>query len=58
MDYPELIAAAEANLKAKGILKNYSVGEGIYFRQGTETNHANRFSREYFERLRVQVQAD
>ncbi len=51
MDYPELIAAGEANLKAKGILKNYSVGEGVYFRQGTETNHANRLSREYFERF-------
>ena len=51
MDYPELIAAGEANLKAKGILKNYSAGEGVCFRQGTETNHANRFSREYFERF-------
>ena len=51
MEYRELIAAAEANLKAKGILKNYSVDEGIHFRQGTETNHANCSSREYFERL-------
>ena len=51
MEYQELIAAAEANLKAKSILKNYSVGEGIHYRQGTETNHANCSSREYFERL-------
>ena len=51
MEYQELIAAAEANLKAKNILKNYSVGEGIHYRQGTETNHANCSSREYFERL-------
>jgi len=51
MDYQELIAAAEANLMAKSILKNYSVGEGVHFRQGTETNHANCSSREYFERL-------
>jgi isopentenyl diphosphate isomerase/L-lactate dehydrogenase-like FMN-dependent dehydrogenase len=51
MEYPELIAAAEANLKAKGILKNYSVDEGIYFRQGAETNFANRSSRRCFERF-------
>ena len=51
MEYAELIAAAEANLQAKGILKNYSVGQGFHFRKGAETNHANRSSREFFERF-------
>ena len=51
MEYAELIAAAEANLQAKGILKNYSVEQGFHFRKGAETNHANRSSREFFERF-------
>ena len=34
MEYQELITAAESNLKAKTILKNYSVDEGIHFRKG------------------------
>ena len=39
MEYQELIAAAEANLKAKNILKNYCVAEGANYRQGAETNY-------------------
>ena len=34
MEYQELIAAAEANLKAKGIYKGYCVAEGKPIRQG------------------------
>jgi isopentenyl diphosphate isomerase/L-lactate dehydrogenase-like FMN-dependent dehydrogenase len=49
MDYRELVAAAETNLKAKNILTNYSVGEGTYLRQGAETNYVNRFNLQYFE---------
>lgn len=49
MDYRELVAAAELNLKLKGILGNYSVGEGSYLRQGAETNYVNRFNVQYFE---------
>jgi isopentenyl diphosphate isomerase/L-lactate dehydrogenase-like FMN-dependent dehydrogenase len=49
MDYKELVAAAESNLKAKNILTNYSVGEGTNLRQGTETNYVNRFNVQYFE---------
>jgi hypothetical protein len=30
MEYGELVSKAEANLKAKGILKNYTLGEGSY----------------------------
>jgi len=51
MEYRELIAAAEANLKAKNILKNYSVEEGSYLRQGAETNFVNRYNLQYFERF-------
>jgi isopentenyl diphosphate isomerase/L-lactate dehydrogenase-like FMN-dependent dehydrogenase len=49
MDYRELVAAAELNLKLKSILTNYSVGEGTYLRQGAETNFVNRFNVQYFE---------
>jgi isopentenyl diphosphate isomerase/L-lactate dehydrogenase-like FMN-dependent dehydrogenase len=49
MDYKELVAAAETNLKAKSILTNYSVGEGTNLRQGAETNYVNRFNIQYFE---------
>ena len=51
MDYGELIKAAEANLKAKNILKNYSIEEGSALRAGTETNFVNRFNLRYFERF-------
>ena len=49
MDYRELVAAAELQLKLKNILTNYSVGEGSYVRQGAETNFVNRFNVQYFE---------
>jgi 4-hydroxymandelate oxidase len=49
MDYRELINAAEGNLKAKGILKNYSVAEGSDLRSGPETNFVGFFNRRYFE---------
>jgi len=51
MDYGELIKAAEANLKAKNILKNYSLGEGTALREGAETNFVGRFNLQYFERF-------
>ncbi|MGA2960389.1 MAG: alpha-hydroxy-acid oxidizing protein [Candidatus Korobacteraceae bacterium] len=51
MEYRELVAAAELNLKVKNILKNYSAGEGTYLRQGAETNYVNRFNLQYFERF-------
>ena len=51
MEYRELIAAAEANLKSKNIIKNYSLAEGNYVRQGAETNFVNRFNLQYFERF-------
>jgi 4-hydroxymandelate oxidase len=49
MDYRELIKAAEGNLKAKGILKNYSVEEGSDLRSGPETNFVGYFNRRYFD---------
>ena len=51
MDYGELLKTAEANLKAKGILKNYSLGEGTSLRSGPETNFVGRFNLRYFERF-------
>jgi len=51
MEYKELIARAEANLKAKDILKNYSAGEGSYIRSGPETNFVGQFNLQYFERF-------
>ena len=51
MEYRELIKMAEANLKAKDILKNYSLGEGISLRQGPEMNFVGRFNLQYFERF-------
>ncbi len=51
MEYGELVRKAEANLIAKGILKNYTVGEGSYLRQGAETNFVNAFNHRYFERF-------
>ena len=51
MEYGELIKRAEANLKAKDILKNYSLGEGTSLRQGPETNFVGRFNLQYFERF-------
>ncbi len=49
MEYRELIATAESNLKAKGILKNYSVEEGINVRSGAETNFVNLSIRQCFD---------
>lgn len=51
MEYQELIAAAEANLKAKNILKSYSVSEGADYRQGAETNYVGAFNIEFFKRF-------
>ena len=51
MEYKELIAKAEANLKLKDILKNYSAGEGSYIRSGPETNFVGQFNLQYFERF-------
>jgi isopentenyl diphosphate isomerase/L-lactate dehydrogenase-like FMN-dependent dehydrogenase len=51
MDYGELIKTAEANLKAKNMLKNYSLGEGTALREGAETNFVGRFNLQYFERF-------
>ena len=51
MEYHELIAAAEANLKAKNILESYCVREGANYRNGAETNYSNQFNVRYFERF-------
>jgi 4-hydroxymandelate oxidase len=51
MEYRELIQMAEANLKGKGVLKGYCLGEGTYLREGAETNFVNRFNNKYFERF-------
>ena len=51
MEYGELLKTAEANLKAKGILKSYSVEEGSSLRPGPETNFVGRFNLRYFERF-------
>ena len=51
MEYGELLKAAEANLKAKGILKSYSLEEGSSLRPGPETNFVGRFNLRYFERF-------
>jgi 4-hydroxymandelate oxidase len=51
MEYRELIAAAESNLKAKGILKNYSVEEGLNVRPGAETNFVNLSIRQCFDQF-------
>ena len=51
MEYGELVSKAEANLEAKGVLKNYASGEGSYLRQGAETNFVNSFNHQYFERF-------
>jgi len=51
MEYGEIVSKAEANLKAKGILKNYILWEGSYLRQGAETNFVNSFNHQYFERF-------
>ena len=51
MEYRELLKAAEANLKAKGILKSYSLEEGSALRPGPETNFVGRFNLHYFERF-------
>jgi len=51
MEYGELVSKAEANLKAKGILNNYTLGEGSSLRQGAETNFVNAFNHRYFDRF-------
>lgn len=51
MEYGELIRTAEANLKAKDVLRNYVLGEGTALRQGAETNFVGRFNIQYFERF-------
>ena len=51
MEYLELIAMAESNLKSKDILKNYSLGEGTFLREGPETNYVGHFNLQYFERF-------
>lgn len=51
MEYGELIRTAEANLKAKNILKSYVMEEGTSLREGAETNFVARFNSRYFERF-------
>jgi 4-hydroxymandelate oxidase len=51
MEFRELIALAEENLKTKDILKNYSLREGTYLRNGPETNFVGHFNLRYFERF-------
>jgi 4-hydroxymandelate oxidase len=51
MEYRELLAKAETNLKNKGILKNYCIQEGTSLREGAETNFVGRFNHFYFERF-------
>ncbi len=51
MEYRELIATAEANLKAKGIIKSYSVDEGFNVRSGAETNFVNLSIRQCFDQF-------
>lgn len=51
MEYSELIAKAESNLKAKNIFKKYSLGEGNPSRIGAEGNYVGRFNVQYFERF-------
>ena len=51
MEYREILAKAEANLKTKGILKNYCIQEGSSLREGAETNYVGRFNHRYFERF-------
>lgn len=51
MEYKELMKMAEANLKSKDILKNYSLEEGSSLRHGPETNFVGRFNLHYFERF-------
>lgn len=51
MEYRELIALAEENLKTKDILKNYCLKEGTYLRNGPETNFVGYFNLGYFERF-------
>lgn len=51
MEFRELIALAEANLKTKDILKNYCLREGTYLRNGPETNFVSHFNLRYFERF-------
>lgn len=51
MDYGELIKMGEDNLKAKGVFKNYCLGEGSYLRSGPETNFVGRFNLRYFDRF-------
>jgi isopentenyl diphosphate isomerase/L-lactate dehydrogenase-like FMN-dependent dehydrogenase len=50
MEYHELIAAAEANLRARNILGAYCATEGANYRTGAESNYVNRFNVRYFER--------
>lgn len=51
MEYSELISAAEAHLKAKDVLRHYTVAEGTALRPGPETNAVGRFNLRYFERF-------
>ena len=51
MEYRELLAAAEANLKAKNILKSYCLEEGLLMREGAETSYGGRFNLQHFERF-------
>lgn len=51
MEYSQLIAAAESNLKAKNIFDKYSLGDGNHSRIGAETNHVGRYNLQYFERF-------
>ncbi len=49
MEYGELMRLAEANLKAKGIMKNYRMLDNCE-REGAETNFVGRFNLRYFDR--------
>jgi isopentenyl diphosphate isomerase/L-lactate dehydrogenase-like FMN-dependent dehydrogenase len=49
MEYGDLIHKAEANLKAKNILKSYVMEEGTSLREGAETSFVARFNSRYFD---------
>lgn len=51
MDYKELVKAAEANLRGKGILESYCSGDEILCRNGAETNFTGRYNLRFFDRF-------
>ena len=51
MEYGDLIQKAEANLKARNVLRSYVMEEGTSLREGAETSFVARFNSRYFERF-------